>query len=224
MSRGAKQGENRFKNSQKKRLESRLNRIREAVIPTVQSYVGKISIPSKAAYCKLCSEIFNSDLPVNEKPIGYRTVEQNIDYWSLVGPIYHRNWAPEGSLAGSKDRVLGKLAVRENQLLKTKVDELEKRSAALQAALRNHGAEQPQKLISTSTNEQSENREFELTCRALKIVIDASEGSFEIDEKAKKIIRSWDDLEPSAGLVPKELIEPFINWLAERRKKTGGRS
>lgn len=224
MPKGAKKGENRFAGSQKKLLDDRYNRIHEVVKPTIQSYVGKITIKGKAAYCKLCAEIFNKDLPVNEKKISYRTIEQNLHYWSLLGPIFHRHWDSKEGLENSKTKLTGQLAARENQRLKNRIDELNQWNEALQTTLRNHGAELTDEQYANRSDDAASNYQFELTCRALKIVIDASNGSFAIDKAAKKITRTWDDLEDESGLVSKELLEPFLEWLSERDRKTGGRS
>jgi hypothetical protein len=223
MPKGAKKGENRFKSKQDKLLTFRAERLKNNVLPTIKSYVGKISVNGKSAYCKLCAAIFNQDLPVNEKPIGYRTIEQNIKYWELVGPIYHRHWEPDGDAENTKRNIQSQIHARQNAQLKEQVEDLKEKVLALEAALKNHGAdlkiESPE-----SVDGESHIKEFELTCIALKTVIDASDEEFLVDDKNSKITCSSDDLEPQEGLVPKAIAKPFIDWLQERRVKTGVRS
>lgn len=57
----------------------------------------------------------------------------------------------------------------------------------------------------------------------MSLVIDRSEGMFEVDTEAMKITCTFDDLEAEEGLVPKPLAQPYIEWSLEKQKKTGGR-
>ena len=222
MPRGAKKGENRFSGKQRKDREFRLKRINDHVVPRLKTMAGKVSINGKTPFCKLCEDIFNEDLPVNEDRIGYRTFEQNAEYWEILGYTYYTYWGTDDEVKAHRKRVMGALTTIEANKLKEENKRLSQENEALRAALRAHGAEEkPQSLPSTPSS-SDRTSDFDRVCRAFKIVIDASEEIFEVHEDDLKITSNLTDLNPNEGLVPKALAEPFIRWLQERREKMGG--
>lgn len=220
MSKGAKKGQNRFAGSQKLKRDYRISRIKDEVIPKLKSFVGKTSFDGVTPYSRFCAELYNDGLPVNEKKIGYRTLVQSTDYWTLLGPIFFKHWDAVGGMESKKDKLVGKLAVQRADQLQAETEKLRKEVEALRSALRNHGA-QPVALPDTKHVDQDFMTKFDKTCRALKLVLDASEGMFTADMQAKKICCSFDDLEPREGLVPTEVVEPFILWLKAKEKNHG---
>lgn len=224
MARGAKKGENRFKGSQQQRKDFRLDRIRNHVIPRLKTLIGRVTFDGKTPFCKVCADIFNEDLPVNEKNMGYRTFEQNPDYWGKVGTLYFQHWATNDELKTHKERVVHALTAKASGSLRAENKRLKDENEALRAALRAHGVEERQhELISDSEDSYGKSADFDRVCRALEIVIEASDEIFEIHEDERKITSNLYDLGPADGLVPKALAEPFIKWRKERRKKTGAR-
>ncbi|MBK3868772.1 hypothetical protein GFL09_13970 [Pseudomonas stutzeri] len=220
MTKGAKPGQNRFANAQKRNCEYRIKRIKDEVIPKLKSFVGKTSFSGVTPFSRFCAEIYNDGLPVNEKKISYRTLVQSTEYWTLIGPIYYKNWDSEGNMESKKDKLVGKLATQRADRLQTDLDRLKNEIHALQAALRNHGASLTP-LPDSKHSDQEFRTKFDKTCRVLKLVLDASEGMFTVDTGAKKISCAYNDLEPLEGLAPKELIEPFILWLKDKEKNHG---
>lgn len=222
MPRGAKKGENRFSGTQRKEQEFRSKRINNHVVPRLKALAGKVSINGKTPFCKLCAEIFNENLPVNEDRIGYRTIEQNTKYWEILGTTYYTYWGTGDEVSAHRKRVMGALTTIESNKLKEENKRLNQEIDTLRAALRAHGAEErPQSLPSAPSN-ADRTSDFDRVCRALKIVIEASEGIFEVHEDSLKITTNLTDLTPNDGLVPKILAEPFIRWLQERRERMGG--
>lgn len=215
MSKGAKPGQNRFAGAQKKLRDYRVNRIKEEVLPRLKSLAGKISFDGVTPFSRFCAQIYNDGLPVNEKHIGYRTFVQSSEYWALVGPIYHKHWDTSENTERKKDQLICRLATKRADDLKSELERLKLEVEALKAALRNHGApviDQPKH----SSSEEKSNEymlKFDKTCRALKLVLDASEGTFAVDLSAVKITCAYNDLEPAEGLAPKEIAEPFISWI-----------
>lgn len=220
MSKGAKPGQNRFANAQKRHLDYRIKRIKEEVIPKLKSFVGKTSFSGVTPFTRFCAEIYNDGLPVNEKKIGYRSIVQNTEYWALIGPIYYKNWDSDGKMESKKDKLVGKLATQRADRLQTDLERLKKEIQALQAALRCHGAS-PLPLPDSKHIDQEFMNKFDKTCRVLKLVLDTSDGMFTVDTDAIKISCAYNDLEPLEGLAPKELIEPFVLWLKEKEKNHG---
>lgn len=220
MSKGAKPGQNRFAGSQKRHVEYRVSRIKEEVIPKLKSFVGKTSFDGVTPFSRFCAELYNSDLPVNEKKIGYRTLVQSTEYWKLIGPIYFKHWDSSGSMEYKKDKLVGKLAVQRADQLQAETDRLRKEIEALRSAFRSHGVS-PTALPDSQHVDQGFMEKFDKTCRALKLVLDASEGMFTVDMDAVKISCKFNDLEPQEGLAPKELVEPFVLWMKAKGSAHG---
>lgn len=220
MSKGAKPGQNRFAGSQKRNRDYRITRIKDEVIPKLKAFAGKTSFDGVTPFSRFCAELYNDGLPVNEKKIGYRTLVQSKEYWTLLGPIYYKLWDAAGSMESKKDKIVGKLAVQRADQLQADADRLKKENDALRSVLRAHGAS-PAPLPDTNQVDQGFMEKFDKTCRALKLVLDASEGMFTVDMSAKKITCEFNDLEPLEGLVPTELAEPFIHWMKAREKAHG---
>jgi hypothetical protein len=220
MSKGAKPGQNRFAGSQNRQRDYRITRITEEVIPKLKAFAGKTSFHGVTPFSRFCAELYNNGLPVNEKKIGYRTIVQSSEYWSLLGPIYYRYWDSNGNMESKKDRLVGKLAVQRADQLKAETEKLKKENDALRSALRAHGAS-PVPLPDIQQLDQDFMSKFDKTCRALKLVLDASDGMFTVDIKAKKISCMFNDLEPLEGLVPTELADPFILWINAKEKDHG---
>ncbi|MBY0446590.1 MAG: hypothetical protein K2Q15_15450 [Burkholderiales bacterium] len=212
MGKGAKPGQNRFAGAQQLRCDYRGARIKDEVIPKLKSFVGKMSFNGATQFSKFCADLYNEDLPVNEKKIGYRTLVQSTKYWTLIGPLFYRYWDSSGNTESTKDKLVGKLAAQRADRFQVETERLKKEVEALKSVLRNHGAS-PITLPDSKDTDPSFIVKFDKTCRALKLVLDASDGMFSVDVEAIKISCAFNDLEPIEGLVPKELVEPFIMWL-----------
>ncbi|MCC9009410.1 hypothetical protein [Pseudomonas putida] len=215
MSKGAKPGQNRFAGAQQRHQEFRTNRIKEEVIPRLNAVAGKVSFDGPTPFSRFCAELYNDDLPVNEKKIGYRTIVQSTEYWGLLKPVYYKHWGLSGDTEAKKDKLIGKLAVQRAEQLQVELERVKKENDALRSALRSHGAS-PTPQPEIKEIDQGYMAKFDKTCRSLKLVLDASDGMFAVDIESKKISCTFDDLEPSGGLVPTELIEPFVLWIKRR--------
>lgn len=153
---------------------------------------------------------------MNEKKIGYRTIVQSTEYWGLLKPIYYKHWGPSSDTEAKKDKLIGKLAVQRADRLQAELEKVKKENDALRSALRSHGVSPtPQPVIKDI--DPGYVAKFDKTCRSLKLVLDASDGMFAVDIESKKISCTFNDLEPSEGLVPTELIEPFVLWIKRRQ-------
>lgn len=220
MSKGAKQGQNRFAEAQDRHRRFRITRIRDDVIPQLIAFTGKVSFDGTTPFSRFCAELYNDDLPINERPIGYRTLVQSTEYWSLLEPIYRKHTSLSKNLDSKKEKFVAKLATQRAEKLTIEIEKLKRENQALRSILRNHGASE----ITLPRQEQGQNdflSKFDKTCRALKLVLDASEGMFAVDSDAKKISCAYDDLEPLEGLVPTSIVEPFVLWLLEKGKNHG---
>ncbi|GGK02484.1 hypothetical protein [Pseudomonas matsuisoli] len=216
MTKGAKPGQNRFAGAQQRQQEFRANRIKEDVIPRLNAVAGKASFDGPTPFSRFCAELYNDGLPVNEKKIGYRTIVQSTEYWGLLKPIYYKHWGPSSDTEAKKDKMIAKLAVQRADLLQAELEKVKKDNDALRSALRSHGASPtPQPVIKEI--DPGYMAKFDKTCRSLKLVLDASDGMFAVDIESKKISCTFNDLEPSEGLVPTELIEPFVLWIKRRQ-------
>lgn len=212
MSKGAKIGQNRFAGAQKRHHDYRVTRIKEEVIPKLIAFVGKMAFDGTTPFSRFCAELFNDGLAVNEKSIGYRTLVQVADYWSLLEPIYLKHWDSSRTMAATKDRLVRKLAVQRAEQLQAENERLKNENKALRASLRNQGASATSLPAIHQVNTDAMNK-FDKTCRALKLVLDASDGMFSLDMDAQKISCTYNDLEPTEGLVPSSLLDPFARWI-----------
>lgn len=222
MSKGAKKGQNRFAGSQKLNRDYRISRIKDEVIPKLKSFVGKASFDGVTPYSRFCAELYNDGLPVNEKKIGYRTLVQSTDYWTLLGPIFFKHWDAAGNMESKKDKLVGKLAVQRADQLQAEADRLRKENEALRSALRSHGASAVA-LPDAKNSDQGFMAKFDKTCRVLLQVLKKSDGMFDVDIKAEKITCTFDDLEPAEGLVPRDIAEPFVLWMKAKESTNGDR-
>lgn len=225
MPKGAKPGENRFEKVQKAKQAFRSVRINDEVIPRIKALIGHARITGETPYCRLCATFYNENLPINEKPIGYRTFQQNSDYWSLVGPLYYKYWDTSEQSQNLQQKMVGQLAVKEANRLKSELDQVRKENMTLRATLRAHGSsDTPTPQLSAANTSETESEfieKFDKTCRALNLVLKAA-GTIVLDEKAIKITCMHDDLEPEEGLVSASLVKPYLNWLHDKQAKTGG--
>ena len=64
MPKGAKKGENRFKEAQVAAVEARVSRFEEHVVPRMKTICDHSDIPNKTTFQKLCMDVFNDDLPI----------------------------------------------------------------------------------------------------------------------------------------------------------------
>lgn len=121
---------------------------------------------------------------------------------------------------------MGALTTKESSRVKDENRRLQQEVDALRGALKAHGAEEKPgaALPSEKLPQVDKAADFDRVCRALKLVIDASEDIFDVHEEEMKITCNLYDLQKSGGLVPKSLAEPFIKWLQARREKMRGRS
>jgi hypothetical protein len=220
MSKGAKPGQNRFAGSQKKSRDYRISRIKDEVVPRLKTFAGKTSFAGVTPFSRFCAELYNAELPVNEKKIGYRTLVQSTDYWALIGPLFYKHWDSSGNMASTKDKLVGKLAVQRADQLQSEADRLRKENEALRSALRSHGVSAVA-LPDAKNSDQGFMAKFDKTCRVLLQVLKKSDGMFDVDIKAEKITCTFDDLEPAEGLVPRDIAEPFVLWMKAKESKNG---
>ena len=216
MSKGAKQGQNRFERSQKAHHNYRTGRIKDEVIPKLKTYTGKINFSGITPFSRFCSELYNTELPANEKPIGYRTFVQNEKYWALIGPIYYKYWDKNGEGTQAKEKLLNNLALNKASKLSAEVERLKLENEALRTAIKNYGVITPSQGGELAPDRDLYRQRFDRTCRAMKLIIDATDGMFKVDEKAIKIMCEYNDLEPDEGLVPRLLAKPYVEWLKSR--------
>lgn len=115
MTRGAKKGENRFKDAQTRLVEERLHRIKNIVEPKIKAMCNITYFPNKTKFQKMCAQIFNEDIPKGMKKITQRTIATNQRYWLILGSIYHRYYNEEDSksLKDMKRNALSKLTANE---------------------------------------------------------------------------------------------------------------
>lgn len=211
MPRGVKKGENRFKAMQEAKVEYRKRRLLEVVIPQIKAMAPHVKVSSVNKYAKLVCEIYNSDLPVSEQKLGLRTVTQNPTYWKALGTVYYQLFDVKHELALFKDSVL-------QGEMKHKIDELTENNQrlltenkALKSALRSTSIATQNDNAVVQNNEALVGQEY--LCKLIDKLIQASDGVIKVDIVKGSIHDLSDDFSNKEGILPKEIVAPYIDYL-----------
>lgn len=215
MGKGAKKGENRFKNSQEAKIQARLQRIHEIVIPKVKSYLDLIHFKNKTKFQEMCAEIFNEDLPVNMKVISRRTIA-NRPYWNEVGPIYYRHYGDDhhSDLEIIKTKALNSFSEMEKRAnLEREISNLTLQNEALIKAVGE--AKLSSKNIEGSNSLQELKQDlYDLIC-VIDFLVKATEGIVVIDREKNIIINMADDLD---GKLPSRISKAYFKHTSKGKK------
>lgn len=212
MPRGAKTGENRFKGAQEALTGYRLSRINEVVIPEVKALSAHTEINSINKYCRLCSDIYNRDLPINEKPISYRRLNQSDKYWGIIGPVYYKYFEKNHDLEDFKSRSSQALIKRELEEANEKLARYENENRVLKLTLSNESLN-----IDTtgSNNEQLNAEDIDNMGRIINLLIEKIQV-VEISKEDGALRDLSDDFEDAEGMLPKHIVASYIRWLSRK--------
>jgi len=217
MGRGAKKGSNRFEGFQDEIQGFRVDRLQLNVVPILKTMSSHAKINSINKFTKLCAQLFNTDLPITDKPISYRTIKQNEIYWQVVGDVYYRYFQKEDSLEGFKNDSLLKLEIKElNDLLSEKENEIR----VLKLMLGKKKSHETPVIIDKSAIDTS--IDLDKLCRVISNLIDAFDGVIEVNVDKGAINNLANDFEPEYGILPLDIVKPYINWLKNKEEKLGG--
>jgi hypothetical protein len=218
LSRGAKKGDNRFKHHLK--VDFRERRLIEDVKPVMITLSKHAHISSQNKFCEQASFEFNKDLPANEKKISARTISANQKYWAVLGPIYEKYFKGNNDLEAFKKQT-------SVSVLQCRIAELEQQCERLslekQALTNMLGSDiQP----ATGSNELSASFEaiqvdLDKLCKVISVLISIS-GIIQVDLESKTLRNLADDLESIEGMLPRDFVRPYVDWLIERKAKVGG--
>lgn len=209
MPRGSKKGVNPFKTSQVAKVDYRVKRIKEVVIPKIKAMAPHVDISSINKYAKLVCEIYNTELPVSEKPLGLRTVTQNFSYWKLLGAIYYQLFDSNSDLISFKNSVIQSDNKHEIQDLKIKIDRLTAENIALKSALSSTT------MLSQSVDAENNigSAREESLCKLIDKLINASDGVIQVDLEKRTIHDLADDLRSKEGILPIGILAPYFDYL-----------
>lgn len=193
MPKGALKGENRFKKSQENNISFRVNRFEKHVVPEMKALCDLSYIPNKTKFQKLCAEVFNKNLPLNEKKITHRTIASNQNYWKIVGAVYYSYYDSDNSidLETLKKEGLNKLKDKE------KISELQSENRRLQKekeALKHYIAKSKLKHKSPVESSLMDQESINNLIATIDFLIKATDGVVEVDKKARTIINHADDI------------------------------
>lgn len=217
--RGARKGENRFSNSQQKKIAFRLERIKSVVIPKMRSICEKSHFKNVTAFRKMCAEVYNSELPTSVSQITYRTFG-NSPYWEEVGPVYHfyysssDNSVIDGMLMSlSHSDEVYKLTLE----LKNKEEEL----AVLSETLLNTGNVNPlaidnKKGLNAANISSDEFTRIDNLAATINWLIERSDDIITIDRE-KRLIR--DESDDYDGELDRNLSSTFFDYLEGKLHK-----
>jgi len=219
MPKGAKPGENRFKGAQKALTRYRVSRLRDIVVPKLKTLASHATVDSINKFCSLAAEIYNQDLPVNEQPISYRRLNQSEQYWEIVGPVYYQYFEKKQKLNDFKKSSTTSLKNQRIDELEGQIDRLKAENKALRATL----THSPSDLVKEDSG-ALENAQVDIDrmARIIELMVSKS-GVVEVflDEVAMRDLA--EDLEDPQGMLPREVVEPYIRWLKNKKAKLGER-
>lgn len=219
--RGAKKGENRFEQHQKNKVDYRLKRVKKLVIPKIRAICQNTYFKNVTSYRKVCAEIYNTELPVGETEISYRTLG-NKPYWDELGYIYYSFFGNEKSpkidmirtaLAHAEELedIKSKLAVTQIQL-----EEKNKELSILETALLKNQTINPLAPNNTG-NKPSKQSHASDTSRyvddfaaIINWLIERSDNVIKIDKENNRIIDLSDDLD---GILDTKISKTFFMYL-----------
>lgn len=194
MVRGAKKGQNRFKNAQQALIKERESRIKEAVVPKVKTLLDLTYFKSKTKFQELCAEVFNQDLPVNMKKITRKTIGSE-PYWNTLGVLYYSRYTEgnETNLEKLKKSALDSFkASQEKEDKDRQVSMLTAQNEALKKALGE--AKLIQRAPSNNDSNESLKDDIDNLICVIDFLIKATDGIVKVDHSNNTITNFADDL------------------------------
>jgi hypothetical protein len=207
--RGAKKGENRFSKTQQERISFRLNRIKSIVIPKMRSICEKTHFKNVTSFRKMCAEVFNSDLPIGEKNITYRTFS-NSPYWEEIGTIFHAFYSDSDN--GEVNAMLMSLMQSEEvDKLKIEITEKDEEIALLSETILNTGSINPLALEDNKGSVADRNpKEIDNLVAIINWFIEHTKDIITVDSDNRQIRDESDDFN---GDMDKRISETFFEYL-----------
>lgn len=77
-------------------------RINNIVVPKLKNISADANIDSISGFARIVCNLYNEDLPSNEKKLSLRTVTKNPLYWSALSDIYHQIIHEPSTIKNSK--------------------------------------------------------------------------------------------------------------------------
>ena len=216
MARGASPGENRFKSAQKALMEYRLARLNDVVVPKLKALSTHTSVNSINKFCNLAAGIYNEDLPINERPISYRRLNQSELYWNIIGTVYHRHFEKKQNLEDFKKSSSRAFNNQQVVKLEHQIERLKAENKTLRLSL--SGLPSKNEKASDSDGLERSQQDIENLARIIELLI-AKYGVVEIDFNGVALRDLADDLEAPEGMLPRDVVEPFIRWLSNKKAK-----
>jgi hypothetical protein len=210
MSRGAKKGDNRFKQTQIELTNSRIKRLKNVVAPKMKSMCESVYFPNKTSYQKMSANMFNENIPLNMQKITHRTIATNPEYWIILGTIYHTFFDSKNatSLAEMKKKALNKMEAQEDITeTKKQIKNILIENNALKTFIAKSNLKQNQ---FPESNTQHTNETINNLIATIDFLIKASDGVVEVDRNIRSITNLTDDLN---GVLSSKISNTYFNIL-----------
>ncbi len=210
MPKGAKKGENRFKDSQDASVEARVLRFEEHVVPKMKAMCDLVYIPNKTTFQKMCMEVFNENLPVNMKKITHRAIANNKKYWVIVGAVYHYHYEQNDSksLSKIKKEAINKFNHKENlEVLEHKIKSLTQEKEALNTYIAKNKLQDKTPTANTVINHDIINN----LIATIDFLITATEGIVEINKEERSITNLALDIN---GVLSKSISSTYFDIIS----------
>lgn len=210
--RGAKKGENRFAKSQQAKVSYRIKRIKDFVCPKVRAICENTHFKNVTAFRKVCAEIFNSDLPIEEHEISFRTLG-NSPYWDELGTIYYNFYSDT-----KKEEVSSMVRSLEKQeeidRLKIEIEKKDQEINILSEALLQSDNINPLAIENKTTPLPKDTQEsIDNLVATINWLIQRSEDIIEIDRANRSIVDLSEDIN---GTLDKKISKTFFDYLEHK--------
>ncbi|HIF6108283.1 TPA: hypothetical protein ACX3HW_001907 [Vibrio parahaemolyticus] len=209
MPKGAKKGQNRFKDSQVAVVEARALRFEDHVVPKMKAMCDLAHIPNKTAFQKMCAEVFNENLPVNMKEITHRAIATNPKYWGIVGAVYHSYYNSDcsKSLDALKKEAVKKLGDKEKiENLEQKIKLLIQENEALKTYIAKHKFQDKAPVENTAIDQEVINN----LIATIDFLVIATEGVVDINKEERSITNLALDIN---DVLPKSISSTYFDIL-----------
>ncbi|MFS1413668.1 hypothetical protein BCU70_08730 [Vibrio sp. 10N.286.49.C2] len=210
--RGAKKGQNRFSKSQQAKVSYRTKRIKDIVCPKVRAICENTHFKNVTAFRRVCAEIYNSNLPIAEKEISYRTLGKS-PYWDELGAIFYSFYSDtKKQEVSSMVRSLEKL--EEIDKLKIEIEQKNQEIMVLSDALLQNENINPLALENKTTLMPKSNQEsIDNLIATINWLVQRSEDIITIDHVNRDIVDLSDDFH---GTLDKRISKTFFDYLENK--------
>ncbi len=196
--RGAAPGENRFRKSQDKQIKSTMEEIKVVLELLRLRRVTFRNITHLASYV---ADVITEKRGINSRKMAASTLLRTLAYRVKL----------DGFLAsmGGKSHA-DKFAKLITELELKELDKLRAENKRLSQYIEKNLSREPEP--SRPKPSTASMQDVDQLCRAISLILEASEGQIVIDQEAGEIVNGWAKSKKNRIVVPASISKPYIQW------------